>query len=183
MKRSPSLGVVVVLGGLIIAVAGAGPAVAADAADAGAGTGALGIWTTSGGESQIQIAPCGPALCGRIVWLKDPYEKDGTLSRDTKNPVAAKRRRTVLGLTILTGMRPYGAKPGEWRGGRIYDPQSGKTYHADMWLKGADKLRFHGYIGVPLFGETTTWTRAAKTNPLPPRPAKRHAAPAPRKQP
>ena len=178
MKRSSSLGVAVLLGGLIIAGAGAGagagasPALAADAAGAGR-AGALGIWTTSGGESQIRIAPCGPALCGRIVWLKDPYEKDGTLSRDTKNPVAAKRRRTVLGLTILTGMRPDPAKPDEWQDGRIYDPQSGKTYHADMWLKGTNKLRFHGYIGVPLFGETTTWTRAAKTNPLPPRPAKR----------
>lgn len=134
---------------------------------------AVGIWTTDDGESQIQIAPCGPALCGRIVWLKDPYEKNGTPSRDTKNPVAAKRRRLVLGLTILTGMRPEPGKPGEWQNGRIYDPGSGKTYHADMWMDGADKLKFHGYIGVPLFGETTVWTRSATVKPEPPPTIKR----------
>lgn len=135
---------------------------------AAAAASALGIWTTAGGDSEIRIAPCGPALCGRIVWLKDPYDKHGKPARDTKNPVKAERSRPILGLEIVTAMRPARDDPGQWRDGRIYDPNSGNTYHAEMRLDGADRLKLRGYIGIPLFGRTTTWTRAGGIKPEPP---------------
>ena len=35
-----------------------------------------GMWLTQGGNSRIRIADCGGALCGTIVWLKEPNDPD-----------------------------------------------------------------------------------------------------------
>lgn len=42
--------------------------------------------------------------------------------------------------------------------GTLYDPKSGKTYHGAIKLDGS-RLELRGYVGIPLFGETQTWTR------------------------
>ena len=31
-----------------------------------------GVWLTQGGNSRIRVADCGGALCGTIIWLKEP---------------------------------------------------------------------------------------------------------------
>ena len=49
---------------------------------------------------------------------------------------------------------------GVWEDGTIYDPMSGKTYDCTMKIKdGGKSLDIRGYIGVSLFGRTSTWTR------------------------
>jgi uncharacterized protein (DUF2147 family) len=48
---------------------------------------------------------------------------------------------------------------GEWEGGKIYDPKSGKTYSCVMRFKGS-VLQIKGYIGITLIGRTTVWTKA-----------------------
>jgi uncharacterized protein (DUF2147 family) len=69
----------------------------------------------------------------------------------------ARKDQPILGMTILTGMKPDG---GSYDGGRILDPGNGKIYKSKMTL--ADdgrKLDVRGYIGMPLFGRTQTWLR------------------------
>ncbi len=158
MKRGFALGAALVISATLFA----GRALAASA---------VGLWTTEGGKSVISIAPCGPALCGRIVWLKQPYDKSGKPKRDSHNPVKAERMHPVLGLEIVSGMKPDPEEPGQWRHGRVYDPESGDTYKAEMRLDGADTLKLRGYIGIPLFGRSTTWTRTATIAPEPPAPS------------
>jgi uncharacterized protein (DUF2147 family) len=29
-----------------------------------------GVWLSQSGETKVRIAPCGPAFCGTIVWVK-----------------------------------------------------------------------------------------------------------------
>jgi uncharacterized protein (DUF2147 family) len=48
---------------------------------------------------------------------------------------------------------------GTWVGGSIYDPATGNTYTCHLALDGDDRLRVRGYVGIPLLGRTTTWTR------------------------
>jgi Uncharacterized protein conserved in bacteria (DUF2147) len=44
---------------------------------AGAQTsGPVGVWLTQKGDAQVRVAPCGAALCGTIVWLKDPIDSE-----------------------------------------------------------------------------------------------------------
>lgn len=116
----------------------------------------LGKWLTEKGKSVVQVYHCGDAYCGKIIWLKEPLDKQGKEKLDTKNPDKSKRNRKILGLVILTGLKYKG--PNKWEGGRIYDPERGKTYKCHAWFdKG--KLKLRGYIGFSLIGRTTTWTR------------------------
>jgi uncharacterized protein (DUF2147 family) len=104
--------------------------------------------------SVIRVDHCGPQVCMWVVALS-PKAPGGF---DIYNPDPAKRTRSLCGLEIGSGfvMR----SPEEARGGTLYDPKSGKTYHGLMMLHG-NKLELRGYLGFPLFGETQTWTRPA----------------------
>ncbi|MBM3554032.1 MAG: DUF2147 domain-containing protein [Alphaproteobacteria bacterium] len=119
--------------------------------------GANGTWLTESGGGQVEIGPCGEALCGRIVWLKEPLDTAGQPKRDKENPDPARRERPILGLAMLEGFRPAGEN--KWADGTIYNPEDGKTYSCTMTLEGNGTLKVRGYVGVPLFGKTQVWTR------------------------
>src|SRR5262249_24514412 len=51
-----------------------------------------GKWLTKDGTATVNIAPCGEALCGTIVALKEPNDpKTGKPKVDSENPDTAKR--------------------------------------------------------------------------------------------
>ena len=117
----------------------------------------VGTWLTEKGDAHIRIAPCGEALCGEIVWLKEPLDKEGKEKLDKHNPDESLRHRAIIGLTMISGFVANGE--GMWENGRIYDAGSGDTYKSTMFLETADKLKVRGYIGIPLFGRSQTWSR------------------------
>lgn len=107
----------------------------------------LGDWITAEGNSRVRIAPCAndaATLCGRIVWLAEPLNQEGKPKVDRNNPDAGLQTRPILGLAIVTGMRPSGA--GKWNGGEIYDPTVGKSYNSNMTLGAAGELVVEGCI-------------------------------------
>ncbi|MBX3025120.1 DUF2147 domain-containing protein [bacterium] len=118
-----------------------------------------GRWYAEGGAAQIEIAPCGEALCGTVVWLRSPFDENGCPLTDAQNPDATLRGREIVGLRVLTDLRPDGSGSGGWTGGLIYDPTSGRTYRCNLALDGPDRARLRGYIGITLLGRTTTWLR------------------------
>jgi uncharacterized protein (DUF2147 family) len=122
----------------------------------------VGLWYAEGGAAQVAIAPCGDALCGQVVWLRSPFDEDGCDLRDRNNPDPALRRRKVTGLQILRGLRPQA--DGTWVDGSIYDPSTGNSYTSRLTLDGDDRLWLRGYVGIPLLGRTTTWTRVGAEN-------------------
>lgn len=67
---------------------------------------AIGLWTDENGEAYIEIGPCGGDLCGRIVWLKEPTDKNGLPLTDVNNPDQSLRSRPMLGLVIMTRLHP-----------------------------------------------------------------------------
>lgn len=117
----------------------------------------LGQWYTEGDESIVEIYKSGECYCGKIIWLKEPTNSDGSEKVDANNPDESKRGRKVLGIDILSGFK-YESK-GAWGSGRIYDPNNGKTYSCNARLK-KGKLNIRGYIGVSLLGRTTMWRQA-----------------------
>ena len=120
------------------------------------GDAVLGRWFTEGDKAVVEIFRCEDRYCGKIVWLKEPTNPDGSDVLDTENPDPSKRNRTVLGLNLLWGFR-YDETQG-WVDGSIYDPDNGKTYSCKMSLEG-DMLKVRGYVGISLFGRTTVWKR------------------------
>lgn len=107
-----------------------------------------GTWLTEDGTGVVEIAPCGQDLCGRIVGIGE-FQPDGSAPRDTQG-------RSECGLTILVLDSRTGAESWE---GRVTDPEDGRTYNTTVRLDDAGRLRLRGYIGIPLFGSTQTWTR------------------------
>lgn len=116
------------------------------------GNSVLGNWNDPTG-STIQVYRCGTDVCARLIKIRAnaPSRVDG------KNPDPALRKQALCGLQIGTGF--HLTTPTRAEGGRLYDPQVGKTYSGSMIRDGA-KLRLRGYIGIALFGRTEIWTRA-----------------------
>lgn len=125
---------------------------------------ATGWWLDQSGRAGILIAPCaGGTLCGEIKWLRIPLNDAGHRKTDIHNVDPALRPRLLCGLPMLGGFTPNGA--GGWRGGWIYDPESGKTYKSVMSLAADGTLHVRGYIGIPLLGRSAVWTRPAAALP------------------
>jgi len=123
----------------------------------------VGLWFAEGGAAQVQVFPCGDEFCGKVVWLRSPLGEDGCELRDSNNPDSTLRSRTIIGLLVLTGLKPEDEDRGAWSGGSIYDPTSGHTYSCQARLEGNNKLFLRGYFGIQLLGRTTTWTKVGAT--------------------
>ncbi len=123
----------------------------------------LGIWKTEQGESKVEVYRCGEKVCGKIVWLKRPVYTDasegevGTPIIDRKNPDPDLRNRPLVGLQIMQGFSKQDETT--WGNGTLYDPKSGKNYRGKISLAAPDSLELRGFIGIPLFGRTSVWTR------------------------
>ena len=72
-----------------------------------------GQWMTEGGKSRVEVSDCGPQVCAKIVWLKDPNDDKGKPLHDAYNKNTQMRNRPILGLPLFENMRP--ARAG-WEG-------------------------------------------------------------------
>lgn len=111
-----------------------------------------GLWLNDDHKGLVRIAPCGRYLCGTIekVLNKDPHAP----KTDIHNPDPKLRNRPILGMPVLTGFSGSG---GSWKGGRAYDPESGKSYKSYLELNPDGSLKVSGCI---LFiCESRRWTR------------------------
>jgi uncharacterized protein (DUF2147 family) len=130
-----------------VALSFPGRAIAADA---------LGTWYTGDKESQVKIVNCGGALCGNLVWLKEPNDPaTGRPKTDKNNADAGKQSRPLLGVPIVLGMKPSG--PGQWSG-QVYNASDGKTYSGSFTLNGADTADLKGCV-LSVLCKSQTWTR------------------------
>lgn len=128
----------------LLAAALATPALAANSA------GVFGEWRTPSG-STIRIEHCGAHVCLQVAALPPDVP-----STDIHNPNAALRGRALCGLVIGSGFVLTDGNHAS--GGTLYDPKTGKTYRGGMTMEGS-RLHLRGYIGIPLFGASQTWTR------------------------
>ena len=120
-----------------------------------AGADPKGTWLTDGGKSHVEIESCGDKLCGAIVWLKEPNNAKGSPKLDVNNEKESLRGRPILGLDLLTNFAAKGG--GKWEGGKIYNPEDGKTYRSKLKLVDADTLEVSGC--VLFFCKDQIWTR------------------------
>lgn len=113
-----------------------------------------GTWVNENKDVKVEFSRTGDQFNGKITWSANMYEADGkTLKKDVNNGKEELRNRTLFNLVIFSGLS---FREGEWTGGELYDPKSGKTYKCKMWLK-EGRLQIRGYAGM--FGKTTEWTR------------------------
>ncbi|HET6971998.1 MAG TPA: DUF2147 domain-containing protein [Phenylobacterium sp.] len=126
----------------------AAPALAADPVE--------GEWLTQAGSAKVKIGPCAgqpERMCGALSWFRDPTDARHT---DDHNPNPALKGRTMLGLPMVWGFKSAG--PGRWTGGKIYDPNNGKTYDSKLTVNGDGTLKVEGC--VLMICQAQTWRRS-----------------------
>jgi len=118
-----------------------------------------GRWLTASGNLEVDIAPCGAALCGTVtrVIANRSMSRDGDMK-----PVDA---RPALGLRLMSDF----VADGEGWHGSIYNREDGKTYRCHMSVNSAGQLVVHAYVGLPLFGKTQHWQRVPEEAQTPQR--------------
>ena len=125
------------------------------AASQGSGASAItGTWATGSQQGQVELYRCGGAICGKVVDAA-PLRSNPD-HRDVKNPDKALRDRRLKGLVVLQG---FEGGPADWKGGPLYDPETG-----DGAAKGSLTLRADGKLEVKgckaaIFCRTKLWTR------------------------
>ncbi|MFN0013324.1 MAG: DUF2147 domain-containing protein [Saprospiraceae bacterium] len=116
----------------------------------------VGIWKTidddtGEAKSHVQIYEEGGQVFGKVVRLLKhaPDRKCEKCPGERKN-------QPVLNMVILEKMQQ---KDGKWISGRILDPEKGKWYTCNLWLKDGDPnvLVVRGYWGP--FYRTQYWYR------------------------
>lgn len=149
MLRAPNLALrwTLALGTPVLAL---GLAVVAPRVVAAHSQAPVGMWqtiddATSKPKSHVEIYEKDGKLYGRIVKLLE--RPDARCEKCT----GADYNKPLVGMTILRDMVLDGDS---WSGGKIFDPESGKTYRCKLWFDGT-KLKVRGYLG-PLF-RTQTW--------------------------
>jgi uncharacterized protein (DUF2147 family) len=110
----------------------------------------IGEWRTADGSATVRIGKCGAALCGVVASTRSAP------GRDYKNPDPAKRRRSVIGIQVLSSMRPAGAN--SWTG-TSYNAEDGQTYVARMTTQGDATLTLQGCVPNGGLCGSETWTR------------------------
>jgi uncharacterized protein (DUF2147 family) len=116
----------------------------------------VGEWLSQDGAGKIALAPCSSnpsLLCGAITWV-DPNRPQ----KDIHNPDQSQRTRPMVGVMVVKDMKNQG--PGKWGGGKVYDPESGKTYDGRVRAISTDKVHLDGC--VLMVCRSQTWTRTAQ---------------------
>jgi uncharacterized protein (DUF2147 family) len=120
---------------------------------------ATGTWFTADKDSQVRIANCGGAICGTLVWLKEPNDPaTGRPKTDKNNADASKQGRPLIGVQIVLSMKPA-STPQQWSGD-VYNAGDGKTYSGSFTLTGANTAELKGCVMGGLICKSQTWTRA-----------------------
>ena len=117
----------------------------------------VGFWKTiddntgeTRSEMELYVKDNG-ALEGKIHKLLDAN------SQETCDLCPGDKKDAKLeGMIIMWDLEEDG---NQWQGGRIMDPENGKTYKCYIELEGTDKLKVRGYIGISALGRTQFWYR------------------------
>ncbi len=93
-----------------------------------------GRWRSPGGNSIIDIAPCGGDLCGTVAWASDKAKQDARRATDQ-----------LIGTQILTGLEER--KPGRWQGS-LFIPDKAMRVTAKIQLAGPQQLKVSGCVFI-----------------------------------
>ncbi len=127
-----------------------------------AGLSPEGYWQTvpddDGSPSVIQVWLEKGIVFGKVIKI---YPKPGK----DPDPICEKckgelKDQPIIGMTILNNLVE---DKGVWAGGRILDPNNGKTYKCRIEvIENGKKLKVRGFIGISLLGRTQLWEKVDK---------------------
>jgi len=106
-------------------------------------------------KSFLEITEKDGKLFGKIVKLiKKPGEDPNPLCTKC---TGANKDKPILGMTIMWGLSKDGDS---YSGGKIMDPDNGKTYSCKIKvIDGGKRLEVRGFIGISLVGRSQYWLK------------------------
>jgi uncharacterized protein (DUF2147 family) len=116
--------------------------------DQSSGDKIIGIYWSPKKDARIEIYKKDGKFFGKSIWTE-------TRRKDLKNPKEVLRQRDLLGIDLFTN---FVFNDGTYEDGKIYDPESGKTYDCKMTVNG-NILKVRSFIGISLFGRTEIFQR------------------------
>jgi len=90
-----------------------------------------------------------------VELLEAQYEGQNPLCETCKGD---KKNKPVIGLEIMWDMKKTGKNT--WSGGKIMDPDNGKTYGCKLSIEKGNKLKVRGFLGFAALGRNQYWLRA-----------------------
>lgn len=119
----------------------------------------IGKWYVDDKTAIFDFYQTGESVSAKLIPLAKPNIVD------TLNPDDSLKNRRLSGATLICCL-VFNPKQHRWEGGKVYNPENGKTYSCDCKLdKSGNSLFFRGYLGIQLLGETRTWTRVLQSQP------------------
>jgi uncharacterized protein (DUF2147 family) len=106
-----------------------------------------GVWSNPKRSVTVRIAPCGQALCGRVVSATPKARADA----------AKGGTRNLIGATILSDLTPTGAN--KWKG-RVFMPKANRHATGNLSLNGRDRLNVQGCL-LSILCKSQVWTRVS----------------------
>lgn len=105
-----------------------------------------GRWRSPGGNSIIEIAPCGASLCGTVAWA-------------SAKAIAASRKTTdqLVGTQLLTNLTERAQ--GRWQG-RLFIPDKNMRVTAKIQLANPGQLRVSGCLAGRALCKSELWSRS-----------------------
>jgi len=105
-----------------------------------------GRWRSPGGNSIIDIAPCGGDLCGTVAWASEKAKEDARKGGTEE----------LIGAQLLTGLKEKSA--GRWNG-KLFIPDINKRSNAKLELNGAGQLKVSGCLIGKMLCKSQIWNR------------------------
>ena len=120
----------------------------------------IGIWSNQEKTSRIEVFEENSKIFGKIVWLENNKNKDGTSPRtDYNNTKIELQKNKLIGTRILKNLQ-WDTEDKRWSRGEIYDPKTGKIYSCYAVLQNDGKLFIKGFVlGMSFIGKSTLWTK------------------------
>lgn len=117
----------------------------------------FGKWVVPGGDAVVSIV--GDNSSANLILLQ---LLDADVA-DENNPDASLRARPLRGIMLGENFQSSGDT---WRGGSLYDPDTGNTYRATLRIIDENHIAVRGFVGLSLLGRSQTWTRFDYFAPL-----------------
>ena len=116
-----------------------------------------GTWLKEDNAFKVRIDQRAERFFGKIIWMERNHWADGSQKKDHLNPNPKLRSRPYIGIPVVLGLKYDGED--SWNDGKIYDPESGKTYDCRITLLNRNRVDVRAYIGCPWIGKSLFFNR------------------------
>ena len=111
----------------------------------------------------VRVEGCESGICGFVESLRLPEEIDQTTLLDIKNKDRSLRDRPIIGLNLFSRFDSITPGKSEYLKGRVYHPDHGRSYKANLRLLESGQLEIEGCVFA--FCQQEAWVRLPPCTP------------------